>query len=137
MAYHINNLCKGCGVCLKICPSNAISGEKRTPHTIKDNVCIECGACGKTCPYKSIENSFGQICNRIPKKLWRKPIIDKKKCLACIICIDACPTEFLELDYQENKKESNIPVFSDENSCLGCGFCAYECPVEAIKMEII
>ena len=137
MAYYITKLCKGCGVCLKICPSNAVSGEKRSLHTIDDKLCIECGACGRICPYNSIENSFGRICNRISKKLWEKPVINLKKCVACVICIDVCPTGSLEIDYQKNIKESKIPVLSGEKKCIGCGFCAYECPVEAITMEII
>ena len=46
--------CKGCGICKRQCPVNAISGEPRTPHKINPNVCIKCGACVDKCPFKAI-----------------------------------------------------------------------------------
>jgi NADH-quinone oxidoreductase subunit F len=41
--------CKGCGVCLKVCAVNAISGEKRQVHAINETLCTRCGACAKAC----------------------------------------------------------------------------------------
>lgn len=46
--------CKGCGICKRQCPVNAISGEPKTPHKINPNVCIKCGACITKCPFKAI-----------------------------------------------------------------------------------
>jgi len=47
-------LCKGCGICKRQCPVNAISGEPKQPHKINPEVCIKCGACVEKCPFKAI-----------------------------------------------------------------------------------
>ena len=47
--------CKGCGKCKKNCPMDAISGEKKKPHTIDTAKCIRCGACQEGCPFDAIE----------------------------------------------------------------------------------
>ena len=47
-------LCKGCGICKRQCPVNAITGEVKTPHVINKDICIKCGACVDKCPFKAI-----------------------------------------------------------------------------------
>lgn len=47
-------ICKGCGICKKNCPVNAISGEPRQPHVIDPAICIKCGTCVEKCPFKAI-----------------------------------------------------------------------------------
>ena len=47
-------ICKGCGICKRQCPVNAISGEVKQPHKINPEVCIKCGACVDKCPFKAI-----------------------------------------------------------------------------------
>jgi len=42
--------CKGCGICLRSCPVEAISGEKQKPHTINQAKCTKCGTCLEVCP---------------------------------------------------------------------------------------
>lgn len=48
--------CKGCGICKRNCPVNAITGEPRTPHKIDPDICIKCGTCIDKCPFKAINN---------------------------------------------------------------------------------
>lgn len=50
----VPDLCKGCSLCTKVCPANAISGERKSPHTIDQDKCIKCGACIEKCPFKAI-----------------------------------------------------------------------------------
>jgi len=46
--------CTGCMACSKKCPQNAISGEKKQPHTIDQSLCIKCGICYDTCKFDAI-----------------------------------------------------------------------------------
>jgi len=48
-------LCKGCGLCKKNCPVEAITGEIKGLHEIDIEKCIKCGACITKCPFKAIE----------------------------------------------------------------------------------
>jgi len=46
--------CIGCGLCLKACSADAISGEKKQPHKIDQDKCIQCGLCYEICKFKAI-----------------------------------------------------------------------------------
>ena len=48
--YILPDKCQGCGICLKKCPVEAISGDKRMIHVIDQNKCIKCGTCLDVCP---------------------------------------------------------------------------------------
>ncbi len=50
----LEDKCRGCTLCKRNCPVNAISGEVRTPHVIDPNVCIKCGACMAGCRFGAI-----------------------------------------------------------------------------------
>lgn len=52
-AYYINpDKCTGCMVCLKQCPVNAITGERKMVHVIDQETCTKCGTCFEVCPKK-------------------------------------------------------------------------------------
>ena len=46
--------CTGCGVCLKVCPHNAITGETKKAHIIDHEKCQKCGICMESCRFKAI-----------------------------------------------------------------------------------
>ncbi len=55
MEYVINpDTCVGCTLCSRVCPVDAISGDKKQPHVIDTAVCIKCGACMEKCKFNAI-----------------------------------------------------------------------------------
>lgn len=46
--------CIGCTKCLKACPVQAITGERKEPHVIDPALCIQCGMCRDVCPVDAV-----------------------------------------------------------------------------------
>ena len=46
--------CRGCTMCARNCPTGAISGSVKQPHSIDQSKCIKCGACMDVCKFKAI-----------------------------------------------------------------------------------
>ena len=44
-----DDLCTGCMLCLKSCPAQAVTGEKKEIHKIDQEKCIRCGTCFESC----------------------------------------------------------------------------------------
>lgn len=54
ITYTINADCTGCRLCVKPCPTQAISGEKKLLHLIDQDKCIQCGACYEVCKDEAV-----------------------------------------------------------------------------------
>ena len=47
--------CNGCLLCVKSCPQNAITGQKKEPQTIDQDKCIKCNMCYEVCKFNAIQ----------------------------------------------------------------------------------
>ena len=50
----VPELCKGCSLCSRKCPVNAISGVIKSPFEIDQSKCIKCGMCVSSCKFNAI-----------------------------------------------------------------------------------
>jgi NADH-quinone oxidoreductase subunit F len=46
--------CTGCASCSKKCPTDAIDGDKRSPHVINQELCNQCGECYTVCRFDAV-----------------------------------------------------------------------------------
>ena len=52
--YIVEDKCKGCTLCARNCPVDAITGEVKKPHFIDTDKCIKCGKCYSSCRFDAI-----------------------------------------------------------------------------------
>jgi ferredoxin len=55
-------LCNGCGMCIKVCPHDVFELSEKKAHIVKMNYCMECGACAINCPEIAISVKSGVGC---------------------------------------------------------------------------
>ncbi len=46
--------CVGCTLCMRVCPVDAITGNKKEAHIIDSETCIKCGVCKDKCKFNAI-----------------------------------------------------------------------------------
>jgi heterodisulfide reductase subunit A len=49
------NMCVGCGLCVTLCPYNAIEKDEKGIARVNDVLCKGCGLCAASCPEKAID----------------------------------------------------------------------------------
>ena len=60
ITYYIDpELCTGCMLCAKKCPTACISGEKKQPHVIDTAECIKCDTCRQVCKFDAVRVASG------------------------------------------------------------------------------
>lgn len=107
--------CITCGICVKVCPFEAISIESDLSK-INHDKCKVCGLCVRKCPTKAISDFMPE----------RPKANIKDNCNGCHLCYDICP---LDAVCGEPGKKHSI----DRAKCIGCGICTGNCPVQAIE----
>ncbi len=136
MAHRIGEQCNGCGMCTRLCPVSAVSGEIKSMHVINERRCVDCGVCGRACNQGAVFDAQGRAVAKVPRKQWKVPMFDHTVCSACAICVDACGKNALAISKPIYKGDLKVfAMLIEAKACVGCGVCASECPMDAIKME--
>lgn len=112
--------CINCGTCEAVCSNSGVDLVYFEEAEIAVPVmCMQCedAACMKVCPRGAISrDENGAV------------LPDPKKCIACKMCISACP--FGNISFSPKKKE-----IVKCNLCGGEPKCAKYCPTRAIHYE--
>jgi len=148
------NLCQRCGLCMKVCPTNAINptlGEAGmagfwTPRLIMTQGYCEytCSLCGSVCPTGAIADITTRQKIEQPVKIG-SAYVDRGMCLPwsgnapCIVCEEHCPTSPKAIYVKEEiiprpgGKSVNVQLpFVNLKQCVGCGICENKCPVRGL-----
>ena len=133
MAFIITENCTGCTACIRRCPTNAITGERKMLHVIDPELCIDCGACGVVCPDEAIYDNEGHLCENL--KAAERPLayVDLQSCVGCVWCVWACPFDALEMIKLVDGHHFEISSVITKK-CVGCTLCELDCPYDAIHI---
>ncbi|MFH1675963.1 MAG: NADH-ubiquinone oxidoreductase-F iron-sulfur binding region domain-containing protein, partial [bacterium] len=63
----IEEECIGCGKCIKVCPTDAITGELKKLHNLDQAKCIVCGSCVEICPVDCIGVEPAKVAMEVKK----------------------------------------------------------------------
>ncbi len=140
--------CIQCGLCMKICPTNALHPTLAeagleglwTPMLVaRIGYCdYECNLCGQICPTQAIESLALADKKKVKIGL---ATIDTTRCLPyaygreCIVCEEHCPIPNKAIYFVETeiplrdgtKRKLKLPRV-DAELCTGCGICETKCP---------
>jgi heterodisulfide reductase subunit A len=56
IAYVDEEKCSGCGICVPLCPFQAIEMNERGRAKIDELLCMGCGVCASSCPSRAIRH---------------------------------------------------------------------------------
>lgn len=54
--------CRGCGLCVQVCPQAVFHMAGNKAELVDKDACIECGACRRNCPHGAIKVRAGVGC---------------------------------------------------------------------------
>jgi 4Fe-4S ferredoxin len=159
--------CTGCGICMEICPREAIEirkipkteGEKKKPPTIdvSQEKCHYCGMCESICPFGALtikvngEHMISVVDKESFPQLVREIEVDATKCPSdCVDCEEACPLELIKVSIQnpkgeratdlkstKDKENPMVTVDIEKDFCPCCRLCEMKCPVGVISVRKI
>ena len=88
--------CVNCQRCISVCPVKFANDASGDTVKVNHDRCIGCGQCYTVC-----KDAGGWALEWDAKK--RRPVLDEKKCLSCMVCSFACPVDGL-ITFKEMSK---------------------------------
>jgi uncharacterized protein len=76
---------------------------------------------------KNLSMGFGSRAQKQRMHSDYHPVLNKKKCTQCGVCVEICPTKAAEIS------KTGYPVY-DLKKCIGCAQCIAMCPEMALKI---
>ncbi len=67
---------------------------------LDEDLCIGCNACARDCPTKcitmiDIPKPTAKPGEKLPRRIWKEPMVNDEDCVRCGTCISVCPKECL------------------------------------------
>jgi len=108
-----------------VAAATVAGGDKECPFG-----CLGYGSCEAACPFGAIAVNANGLA-----------VVDQKKCVACGLCVKACPRKIISI--VTISKKPFVKCYSNDKGpavrrickvgCIGCGLCAKNCPSQAIE----
>ena len=131
-AHFITTLCTSCGICERVCPTNAITGGDERFH-IEPDLCINCSVCGVYCPFDAINDNREVLVDKIKPKQIPKAEVHEELCTGCRFCEDVCPFDAIGMKLDtENSFQLIAEVYAKK--CTSCKLCEQVCIKDAIEV---
>ena len=159
------NWCKGCGLCVELCPREAISlkeivrpeeGRAEPPQIDIDvEKCQYCGICNAICPFGALtleingERKVPVVASESFPRLIRDVKVHPEKCgVECVEYEDSCPLDLIkvrvltpdgkevtDLESVEDKSDLKVEIDIDLEHCPCCSICEDKFPEGAIQVK--
>ncbi|MCL1831207.1 MAG: 4Fe-4S dicluster domain-containing protein [Oscillospiraceae bacterium] len=140
-------LCKGCQLCMLVCPRNAVSiipqedvdGQAvASKIDINENICDFHGICAVVCPFSAIKISVNgdETLNAVKMEVFptltRDISIDTSLCEEdCTTCEEVCPLGIMSVTKNDGKTEVDVKT----ELCASCRVCWDECPSQCVDVS--
>jgi 4Fe-4S ferredoxin len=137
--------CTGCGICVDICPAEALelgptleiaTGLDAPPVMVDQDKCTFCSMCANFCPVRAFRmETEGEFPEEELYPVLEMDVAFNDRCLPCEICKVSCPEEAIDVEYAFPVKEDIAPfeeghegdIEVDMDKCTLCGLCARFC----------
>lgn len=103
-------------------------------------LCSACDACYPRCPKGiHISDVMKAIRSIAVREGYSRPgptaQVNIPQCVACGMCVAACPYEAIHLEVVQNRRQSKRAAQVDANLCMGCGICTAVCPSYSVSLK--
>ena len=75
--------CNQCGECIEVCPTGALSRDRKGIVRLRKRLCVGCLACVGFCPYRAM--------------FYHPDQAEPFKCISCDQCVQECPADALAI----------------------------------------